>query len=39
MHDIAAPEMAAYRPAHDEGRILAVVAFLQKLPDSNEIQY
>jgi mono/diheme cytochrome c family protein len=38
-HGIMASGMAAYGPTHDDDRIWAIVAFLQKLPELNEMQY
>ena len=38
-HGIMASGMAAYGPTHDDDRIWAIVAFLQKLPKLNEMQY
>ena len=36
---IMASGMAAFGPTHDDDRIWAMVAFLQKLPELNELQY
>lgn len=36
---IMASGMAAFGPTHDDERIWAMVAFLQKLPELNELQY
>jgi hypothetical protein len=38
-HGIMASGMAAFGPTHDDDRIWAMVAFLQKLPELNELQY
>jgi len=38
-HGIMASGMAAYGPTHSDDRIWAIVAFLQKLPELNEMQY
>ncbi len=38
-HGIMASGMAAFGSTHDDGRIWAIVAFLQKLPQLNELQY
>ncbi len=38
-HGIMASGMAAFGPTHDDERIWAMVAFLQKLPELNETQY
>jgi hypothetical protein len=38
-HGIKASGMAAFGPTHDDDRIWAMVAFLQKLPSLNEVQY
>ncbi len=38
-HGIKASGMAAFGKTHDDARIWAMVAFLQKLPTLNEVQY
>jgi mono/diheme cytochrome c family protein len=38
-HGIKASGMPAWGPTHDDRRIWAIVAFLQKLPDLNGAQY
>lgn len=38
-HGIMASGMAAFGPTHSDERIWAMVAFLQKLPELNELQY
>jgi hypothetical protein len=38
-HGIMASGMAAFGPTHDDGRIWAMVAFLQKLPELTPAQY
>lgn len=38
-HGIKASGMAAFGPTHEDARIWAMVAFLQKLPTLNEVQY
>lgn len=38
-HGIKASGMPAWGPTHDDQRIWAMVAFLQKLPELNEVQY
>lgn len=38
-HGIKASGMPAWGPTHDDERIWAMVAFLQKLPNLNEFQY
>ena len=38
-HGIKASGMPAWGPTHDDQRIWAMVAFLQKLPDLSELQY
>jgi len=38
-HGIKASGMPAWGPTHDDERIWNMVAFLQKLPELNEIQY
>lgn len=38
-HGIKASGMAAFGKTHDDARIWAMVAFLQKLPALNEVQY
>lgn len=38
-HGIKASGMPAWGPTHDDQRIWNMVAFLQKLPELNEIQY
>ncbi|MFT5572262.1 MAG: mono/diheme cytochrome c family protein [Cryomorphaceae bacterium] len=38
-HGIKASGMPAWGPTHDDARIWAMVSFLQKLPELNEIQY
>jgi mono/diheme cytochrome c family protein len=38
-HGIKASGMPAWGPTHDDGRIWAIVSFLQKLPELTEMQY
>ena len=38
-HGIKASGMPAWGPTHDDDRIWAIVAFLQRLPDLNQLQY
>ena len=38
-HGIKASGMPAWGPTHDDDRIWAMVAFLQKLPELNQEQY
>ena len=38
-HGIKASGMPAWGPTHDDARIWSMVAFLQRLPELNEIQY
>jgi mono/diheme cytochrome c family protein len=38
-HGIKASGMPAWGPTHDDERIWAMVAFLQKLPELSEVQY
>ncbi len=38
-HGIMASGMAAFGPTHSDERIWAMVAFLRKLPELNELQY
>ena len=38
-HGIKASGMPAWGPTHDDQRIWAMVAFLQKLPELTEVQY
>ena len=38
-HGIMASGMAAFGPTHDDDRIWAMVAFLQKLPEPTPAQY